>query len=68
MEKIKGSKSNTSFFNEEIGTIDPELAHILNLEDERQSRKLIMIASESECPAPVRMVLASSFTNIYAEG
>ena len=68
MEKVKGSESNTSFFNKEIGLIDPELAHILNLEDERQSRKLIMIASESECPAPVRMVLASSFTNIYAEG
>lgn len=68
MEKIKGSESNTSFFNQEISKIDPELAHILNLEDERQSRKLILIASESECPAPVRMVLASSFTNIYAEG
>ncbi len=68
IEKTKWTGSNTSVFNDEISHADEEIAHILGLEDERQSRKLIMIASESECPAPVRMTLASTFTNIYAEG
>ena len=51
-----------------VESCDEELFHVLGLEDERQRRKLIMIASESECPLPVRQVLACSFTNIYAEG
>lgn len=47
---------------------DPTIQRISDLEDERQLRKLIMIASESACPAPVRELLASSFSNLYTEG
>lgn len=48
--------------------VDPLVKKIIDLETTRQERKLILIASESICPAPVRQALASSFSNIYAEG
>lgn len=48
--------------------LDPQLDELLNLEAERQYRKLILIASESSAPFAVREALASSFQNIYAEG
>jgi len=48
--------------------IDPDLNFIIDLEKERQERKIIMIASESICPEAVREVTGSVFTNIYAEG
>ena len=47
---------------------DPTLARMAEVEEERQYRKLILIASESACPDPVKEVLASSFNNLYAEG
>ena len=47
---------------------DPTLARMAEVEEERQFRKLILIASESACPDPVKEVLASSFNNLYAEG
>jgi glycine cleavage system T protein len=55
-------------FNGEIGGLDPEISSIINVEEERQARKLIMIASESICPKPVRDALSCVFNNIYAEG
>jgi glycine hydroxymethyltransferase len=47
---------------------DPFVARIINEESARQERKLVLIASESICPKPVREALASPFSNIYAEG
>lgn len=47
---------------------DPAVYRLSRLERDRQNRKLIMIASESVCPLPVREALASEFGNIYAEG
>ncbi len=47
---------------------DPTLTRLAEVEAERQLRKLILIASESVCPDPVKDVLASSFNNLYAEG
>ena len=47
---------------------DPTVARMADVEEERQFRKLILIASESASPDPVREVLASSFNNLYAEG
>lgn len=55
-------------FSQSLAEIDPEVQKLLDLEDERQGRKIILIASESICPAPVREALTSSFSNIYAEG
>ncbi len=53
---------------ESLQSLDPDVASITQLEAERQARRLIMIPSESTAPLAVRELLASSFTNIYAEG
>lgn len=51
-----------------LNQVDPLIQEIIDLETTRQERKLILIASESICPGPVREALASPFSNIYAEG
>ena len=48
--------------------LDPEVFKLTEIEAERQVRKLIMIASESQAPIAVREGLGSVFQNIYAEG
>ncbi len=53
---------------EELSSLDPDIHSLIENEAERQYRRLIMIPSESTAPMAVRQVLASSFTNIYAEG
>ncbi|NMC45317.1 MAG: glycine cleavage system aminomethyltransferase GcvT [Chloroflexi bacterium] len=55
-------------FREELGQIDPEVQNLINLEEERQVKKLIFIPSESSAPASVRFSLSSVLQNIYAEG
>jgi len=56
------------FFEGPLADADPAVHGLTAVEAERQMRKLILIASESLCPAPVRETLASEFVNIYAEG
>ncbi len=56
------------FFGGSLADADPYLSHLTAVEAERQMRKLILIASESLCPAPVREALGSEFVNLYAEG
>ena len=51
-----------------LSTIDPDLNQIIDLEIERQKRKLIFIPSESSAPFAVRESLGSVFQNVYAEG
>ncbi|MGW8144987.1 MAG: serine hydroxymethyltransferase, partial [Anaerolineales bacterium] len=51
-----------------IADLDPDLGELLQIEAERQFRKLILIPSESTAPIAVRNTLASAFHNIYAEG
>lgn len=51
-----------------LTTLDPVLDELIQVEGERQYRKLILIASESTAPFAVREVLASPFQNLYAEG
>ncbi len=53
---------------EDLESLDPGLFKLIELEEERQARRLIMIPSESIAPKAVRQLLGSSFTNIYAEG
>ncbi|MCJ2540645.1 MAG: serine hydroxymethyltransferase, partial [Candidatus Thermoplasmatota archaeon] len=48
--------------------LDDFSAELIRLETERQRRKVILIASESLSPKPVRDAVASPFTNLYAEG
>lgn len=55
-------------FKQDTKDIDPDLYQITELENERQARRLIMIPSESTAPKAVRQLLASSLSNIYAEG
>ncbi|MCL7452909.1 MAG: glycine cleavage system aminomethyltransferase GcvT [Anaerolineae bacterium] len=56
------------FLGRSTGQIDPDLAEIIEFEEERQARKLIMIPSESMAPEGVRAALGSVFNNVYAEG
>jgi len=51
-----------------LAEVDPLIHEMNSREVERQRRKIILIASESVCPAPVREALSSEFGNIYAEG
>lgn len=51
-----------------LAYIDPEMDQLIQFEQERQFRKLILIPSESSAPAAVREALGSVFQNIYAEG
>lgn len=51
-----------------LADIDPAVNELIELEAERQSRKLILIPSESTAPSSVREALGSVFQNIYAEG
>lgn len=51
-----------------IADLDADLDELIQIEAERQYRKLILIPSESTAPLAVRQALASAFHNIYAEG
>ncbi|MDY0126476.1 MAG: serine hydroxymethyltransferase, partial [Anaerolineaceae bacterium] len=55
-------------FEKCIEDYDPNVKSLVDFETERQARRLIMIPSESIAPKAVRDLLASPFTNIYAEG
>ena len=47
---------------------DPFMTQLLEFEEKRQKRKIILIPSETICPRAVRQALASPFTSVYAEG
>jgi len=55
-------------FRGTLADLDYDVQHLIDLESERQVRKLILIPSESTAPLAVREALSSSFQNIYAEG
>jgi glycine hydroxymethyltransferase len=55
-------------FRGSLADLDPDLQHLTQFEAERQARKLILIASESQTPLAAREALGSAFQNIYAEG
>jgi glycine hydroxymethyltransferase len=55
-------------FRGNLADLDPDVFELTQLEAERQTRKLILIPSESSAPAAVRQSLGSIFQNIYAEG
>ncbi|MDZ7814864.1 MAG: glycine cleavage system aminomethyltransferase GcvT [Planctomycetota bacterium] len=59
---------NPFFFSGPLAERDPLLNNVVEAEKERQQRKLILIASESICPQPVREATSNVFSNIYAEG
>jgi glycine hydroxymethyltransferase len=51
-----------------LAAIDPAMAELLDIESERQYRKLILIPSESCAPRAVLEALGSRLQNLYAEG
>jgi glycine hydroxymethyltransferase len=51
-----------------LADIDPAIAELIQLESERQFRKLILIPSESTAPQAVLETLGSRLQNLYAEG
>lgn len=55
-------------FRGSLADLDPDVYKLTQLEAERQARKLILIASESQAPIAVREAMSSAFQNIYAEG
>lgn len=55
-------------FRGTFADLDPDLFELSQLEAERQTRKIILIASESQAPLAIREALGSTFHNIYAEG
>ncbi|MGD8751268.1 MAG: serine hydroxymethyltransferase, partial [Anaerolineales bacterium] len=55
-------------FRQDLVELDEDLEELLNIEAERQYRKLILIPSESTVPLAIRKTLSSAFHNIYAEG
>ncbi|MFB6214385.1 MAG: hypothetical protein ABEI54_00805, partial [Candidatus Bipolaricaulia bacterium] len=54
--------------NGDLSEIDPLVDELIDIEEDRQARKLILIPSESVAPLPVREALGSVFNNVYAEG
>jgi len=55
-------------FRGRLVDVDKDVDELIQLETERQVRKLILIPSESTAPQAVRESLSSTFQNIYAEG
>lgn len=55
-------------FRGTLKEIDPDVDNLIQLETERQCRKIILIPSESLSPLAIRESLGSSFQNLYAEG
>jgi len=56
------------FFEANLEDLDPDVYKLIQLESERQKRRIILIPSESASPVAVRQALGSTFQNIYAEG
>jgi glycine hydroxymethyltransferase len=65
---VDGSAYAQRFLGADLASVDPGIDHIVALEEERQTRHIILIPSESIAPLAVRQALGSVFNNIYAEG
>jgi glycine hydroxymethyltransferase len=62
------SELSTDYFNRPLTEVDPEIAHALHGELERQQGTLEMIASENFVPRAILECQGSVATNKYAEG
>jgi glycine hydroxymethyltransferase len=56
------------YFNTALEELDPDVHQLIQLEAERQRRRIILIPSESASPVSVKEALGSIFQNIYTEG
>jgi glycine hydroxymethyltransferase len=62
------SDLSPDFFNLPLADVDPEIAHAIAQELDRQQRTLEMIASENFVPQAILEAQGSVLTNKYAEG
>jgi glycine hydroxymethyltransferase len=62
------SDLSPDFFNLPLAEVDPEVAHAIAQELDRQQRTLEMIASENFVPQAILEAQGSVLTNKYAEG
>ena len=62
------SQKYSDFFGVPLTDLDRDVTSIIDWEQERQSRRFILIPSESMAPLAVRQALGSVLNNIYAEG
>ncbi|WP_305040795.1 serine hydroxymethyltransferase [Erythrobacter ani] len=60
--------SMDSFWNDDLATVDPEIAAAIGNELKRQQDKIELIASENIASKAVLKATGSVFTNKYAEG
>jgi glycine hydroxymethyltransferase len=63
-----GTGRYTAGFDAPLSEADPDVFDAIRAEDERQSDKLELIASENVVSRAVREAQGSSLTNKYAEG
>ncbi|MFY1668807.1 serine hydroxymethyltransferase [Plantactinospora sp. WMMB334] len=59
---------NADVVNQDLATVDPDIAAALAAEEDRQRSTLEMIASENFAPISVRQAQGAAATNKYAEG
>jgi len=59
---------NHYLFAESLSELDPDTDLLIKGEADRETERLIFIASESIAPRAVRTALTSAFGNMYAEG
>ncbi len=59
---------NDFLFRGDLSQLDPDVSDLIQLEEHRQVKKLILIPSESQAPWAVRQALSSVYQNLYAEG
>ncbi len=58
----------SAFLSLPLEEVDPQVAEIIRLEEQRQQETLELIASENHVSVAVRRAAGSVFTNKYAEG
>ena len=68
MSKAEVLKATLAFLDRDLAVVDPDVAHWIREEEQRQNQNLELIASENWVSRAVREAQGSVLTNKYAEG
>jgi glycine hydroxymethyltransferase len=68
MSKAEVLKATLAFLDRDLAVADPDVAHWIREEEQRQNQNLELIASENWVSRAVREAQGSVLTNKYAEG
>jgi glycine hydroxymethyltransferase len=68
MSKAESLTATLAFLDRDLSVVDPDVAHWIREEEERQNHNLELIASENWVSRAVREAQGSVLTNKYAEG